>query len=273
MSGAGARFDWYEATFEVLDPVAVAQTIAERVGGSISGAKGRNGYALCAVVEVDGHVLARVFYRCKRVEEVHVEITGAACDDVVPVLREVWPDHRVSRVDSAVDFAAEFEQLDKVVLAFAEARGLKHRWFANSDGGATRYLGARSSEVQMRVYKKTEELRARYPHQAHEVPDGIVRVEITVRPNSKTKGRVSTMTPDEIFGLSKWGQAFAAEFLGIEAERVPTHFREVTDWNRLVTHLAYQYGPAIQRRAAEVGPAEVLEELAGLWGLSITVHA
>lgn len=272
MTGVGARFDWYEATFEVLDPVGVAQTLADRVGGSVSTAKGRNGYALCAVVQADDHVLARVFYRSKRVMEVHVEVTGASCDDVVPVLREFWPDHRVSRADVAVDFEASFEELDAVVLAFAEDRNLKHRLFTNSDGGATRYLGARSSEVQMRVYKKSEELRAKYPHQADEIPEGIVRVEMIVKPNSKTKGRVCAMEPDEFFGLSKWGKAFASQFLDIEAERVPTHFREVTDWTRLAAHLGMQYGPAIQRRAEEVGPAEVIEELAGIWGLSVTVN-
>lgn len=269
MGSLHARFDWYEATFDVLDPVAVAQVIAGRLGGSVGIQKGRNGYALCAVVQANDRVLARVLYRSKRVSEVHVEVTGEACDDVVPVVRELWPVHRVSRCDVALDFAADFDELDAVVLAFAEARGLKHRLFTNSDGGATRYLGARGSETQMRVYKKSEELRAKYPHQAHEVPDGIVRVELVVKVNSKMKGRLCAMEPDAMFGLSKWGRAFALEFLKVDAERVPTHFAEITDWARLSVHLGHQYGPAIRRRADEVGVEQTMEELMGAFELEL----
>jgi hypothetical protein len=201
---------------------------------------------------------------------VHLEVTGESCDDVVPILRELWPVHKVSRCDVALDFSADFEELDALVLAFAEGRGLKHRLFTNSDGGATRYVGARGSETSMRVYKKTEELRAMYPHQAHEVPDGIVRVELIVKVNSKMKGQLCAMEPESMFGLSKWGRAFALEFLKVEAERVPTHFREITDWARLSSHLGMQYGPAIRRRAHEVGRAQLIEELLGILELDGT---
>lgn len=269
MDALAARFDWYEATFEVLDPVGVAKTIADRLGGSTVVQKGRYGYALCAVVQVEDRVLARVFYRSKRVSEVHVVATGEACDDVVPVIRELWPVHGISRCDVALDFRADFDQLDRVVLAFAEDHGLKHRLFTNSDGGATRYIGGRGSETQMRVYKKTEELRQKYPHQAHEVPDGIVRVELVVKVKSTMKGRLCSMDAGAMFGLSKWGKAFALEFLGVDAERVPTHFTELTDWARLTSHLRDQYGPAIQRRVAEVGLDQMADELLGTFGFEL----
>jgi hypothetical protein len=267
MGSLQARFDWYEATFEDLDPEGVAVAIAKRLGGSVAVQKGRNGYALCAVVQADDRVIARVLYRSKRVAEVHVEVTGEACDDVVPIIRKLWSVHKVSRCDVALDFAADFDQLDVLVLAFAEGRGLKHRLFTNSDGGATRYVGARGSETSMRVYKKSEELRAMYPQQAHEVPDGIVRVELIVKVHSKMKGRLCSMEPGAMFGLSKWGRAFALEFLKVDAERVPTHFREITDWTRLVGQLVYQYGPAIQRRVSEVGREQVREELLEMFEL------
>lgn len=265
MSSPTARFDWYQATFDGLEEDQVVGALVLALGGSVTLGRGKFGYSRSATVEVNDRVIARVYSGSSRVGEVHVVVTGEACDDVVPLLRRLWPEHRVSRVDVALDFAADFEQLDARALAFAEDRGLSYRLVTNSDGGATRYLGAPSSEVRVRVYKKSEELRAKHPDQAHEVPDGIVRAEIQVRPSSRIKGRVATMEPSEVWGLGSWAPAFADTFLDLAVTAVPTHFRQSSDWSRALHWLGHQYAPAIARRAAQVGQeqarAEVLEAL------------
>jgi len=194
-----ARFDWYELTADGLDDGRVAPALALSLGGSVSRGKGRNGYAVCEVVEREDRVLAQVYGRSARAGEVHVVTTSEACDEVVPLLRRLYPEHRVSRADSSVDFASDFDSLDARALDLARERAVAHRLITDSAGGATRYLGAPSSELRVRVYRKSEELRAKHPERAHEIPDGIVRVELQARPGKRAiKERAAELTADEL---------------------------------------------------------------------------
>lgn len=267
MSGAlGARFDWYELTMDELDDERVAPALALAVGGRVTRGRGRNGYAAAWEVTRNDEVLATVYGHSARAGEVHISITGGSCDELVPVVRRLWPEHRVSRVDAAVDLVADFETVDAHAVAFAVEHGVRHSLTTNSEGGATRYLGAPTSEFKARVYKKSEELRAKHPERADEIPSGLVRYECQVRPGKRAvKEAVATMSPDDVWGLSQWGRDYAAAALGIEAERTATHFRRPTSWARALHFLAEQYAPSIERRAAEVGReaarAEVLEAL------------
>jgi len=262
-----ARFDWYEATFLTLEPALVGVQIADAVGGEITTGRGRYGYAECAAVEKDGRVLARVFTRSRMPGEVHVVVTGESCDQVVPLVRGFWPDHRVSRVDVSLDWVTSFEELDVLVEAFAEDRGMNHSLFTSSDGGATRYIGSKKSEMFARVYKKSEELRSKYPNQVEEIPDGIVRAEIVLRPKSSRKALVASLEPEQVYGMSKWGQAFALQFAGIDSERIKVGFKEVSDWQRICDTLFHQYAPSVQRQVEQVGFDQVQTDALEALGL------
>jgi hypothetical protein len=218
------------------------------------------------MVERGDDLLATVYGGSARAGEVHVVATGSAAREVAPVVRSHWPAHRVARADSALDFLADFDALDALAVAFAEARGISHRLFTNSEGGATRYLGAASSEVGLRLYKKSEQLRALHPERAGEVPDGIVRAELTVKPGKReVKDAVAGMAPADVWGLGRWSRDFAAELLSFDAVRTSTHFRRPSEWVGTVHWLGHQYGPAVQERGSthgrEVVAAEVLQAL------------
>jgi hypothetical protein len=261
-----SRFDWYEATLEGFDDIATHLAVV--LGGQLRRERGRNGYAVCTAITRGDDELVRVYEGSARLGEMHVVITGESCDELVPLFRRLWPEHRVSRADSSVDLLAEFELMDAQAVAFAEARNLSFRLVTDSNGGATRYLGAPSSEVRVRVYKKSEQLRALHPDRASEVPDGVVRVELQARPGKRdVKAAVSQMGPDQLWGLSQWGQAFALDQLGVDAERTSTHFRRPSSWSRSVFYLAQQYGPLVRERAATVGRDEALAELVEVFGL------
>ena len=261
-----ARFDWYEMTFDGHDDGREAAKLALALGGQLTPGRGRNGYAHCVNVERGDDTLARVYGRSARLGEVHIVTTSESCDEVVPLLREWWPEHRVSRADSAVDIAAEFATLDRAAVEFAESRGISFRLFSDSEGGATRYVGSRQSEVFVRVYKKSEQLRALHPERADEIPEGVVRFELVARPGKRdVKEAVGAMSADDVWGLGQWSKEFAAVFLGIDAPRVSTHFRRPSDWSRALHFLGAQYGPMTARRIEAVGVesarAEVLEAL------------
>lgn len=258
MSTLGTRFDWYEATWDgwgdTGEMLSAAGMLSVVLGGQVRKGKGHNGYSECEALVRGEDELLRVYSRSFRLGEVHIVITGESCDEVVPVFRRLWPDHRVSRADSAVDLLADFSQLDDQAVTFARGRGLSHRLITDSDGGATRYLGAPSSEVRVRVYKKSEQLRALHPERASEVPDGVVRVELQARPGKRAvKDAAALLDADGLWGMSQWGQVFASELLDFEAERVVTHFRRPSDRERALHFMMLQYGRTLREMAAELG--------------------
>lgn len=268
MSELRARFDWYEATFDEFDDGRIAPSLAVVLDAELRNERGRNGYAECVAVVRGENELVRVYGRSARIGEVHLVTTGESCDEVVPIVRRLYSQHRVSRVDSAVDLLADFDSLDSVALDFAKGRGLSHRLITDSDGGATRYLGATSSEVFTRIYKKSEQLKRLHPERASQIPEGVVRIEQQARPGKReTKERASTMTPDEVWGLSAWGRDFALQVLEFDAERVSTHFRRPSSWQRARHYLGLQYGPMVRQRAADVGREAAVAELLEVFGL------
>ncbi|WIE56338.1 hypothetical protein [Curtobacterium sp. MCBD17_003] len=264
----GARHDWYEMTFDTVDDERVPGSLALALGGVLARIKGRNGYATGWQIESDGETIATVHGHSARAGEVHVTVTSDACDRVVPTLRTLYPTHRVSRADSAVDLVADFEELDAFVLEFAEARGLTHSIIRNSEGGATRYVGSPRSETRMRLYKKTEELRQKHPESNQQVQDGICRFELVARPGKRAvKERLSHMSAEDVWGLSQWSADLASQLIGLDAERVATHFRRPTDWTRALHFLGIQYEPMMQRRIDAVGLESVRSEVLAALGL------
>lgn len=264
----GLRFDWYAATFEESrggDFVATALAVA--VGGQLSRVRGRYGYALGLAVEVGGVELALVLFGAAQGAEVHVEIPGAGCDSLVDVLRRRWPLHGVSRVDVAVDFQGDFEALDAVVLA-AVGHRVSHQLITNSEGGATRYLGAPSSDCRVRVYKKTEQLRATYGY-ALGVPDGIIRIEAQIRPGSRDKARFATLTPAQAMAYRALSRHVAAVVVPDAVTRWDgeTVHKRPSSWQQTLEGLARQYGPSLARRAEVVGAEAAGRELLEAMGL------
>ena len=266
MEGLRSRFDWYEMTFDGWDDAASSLAVALRTDSRSE--RGRNGYAECVSLVRGEDELARVYGRSARLGEVHVVVTGGSCDEVVPVVRRLWPEHRVSRADSAVDLVADFDSVDSEAVAFAKRRGLSFRLVTDSEGGATRYLGAPSSEVRCRVYKKTEQLRAVHPERASTVPDGVVRFELQVRPEKRArKEAVAALDADSLWGLSQWAQTFALDMLGVDAERTYLQFRRPSSWSRAVYFLGQHYGRLVRDRAATEGRDAVIAELVEALGL------
>lgn len=267
----GVRFDWYAATLEEFrGGDFVATVLAAAAGGSLSRVRGRYGYALALAVERDGHELALVLYGAAAGADVHVEIPGAGCDALVAVLRERWPVHGVSRVDVAMDFEGDFEELDAAVLG-AVGHRVSHQLITGSDGGATRYLGAPSSDCRVRVYRKTEQLRALYGPSV-DVPEGILRVEAQIRPGVRAKGRFASLTPAEAMSYRALSRDVAAVALpgAVTRWQGETVHKRPTSWERVLEAVSRQYGPSVARRAEVVGAEAAGQELLAALALGST---
>lgn len=255
------RFDYYQCT--IREARNVAEHLGVIFGAEKRPAAGRWGYARGSELVSDETVSATVYTGSARADETHVVISGASCDRVVPVIRNLWPRHAVSRADSALDCFADFDRLDADVLRFARDHGIKYRLVTDSDGGATRYLGAPSSTAMLRVYKKSEQLRSKLTAPAAaRVPDGVVRFELQVRPGKAAqKAATATMTADDLWGFTKWGKQFAESFLALDVERAEIAPVTPSTWSKALYWLQQQYGAQIRARAADVGTAALLAEL------------
>lgn len=268
-AGLTSRFDWYELTADGLDDGRCAPALALATGARVTAGRARNGYSHAENVTRGEDVLAVVYGGSARAGEVHIAITGLACDELVPLVRRLWPRHRVSRADVALDFLADFDELDGRLVAFADGRGLKHEVIRNSEGGATRYLGARSSETRTRCYRKSEQLIALHPERADEIPRGVVRLELQARPGKRAiREAVALLEPDEVWGIGEWSQLLAQEVLALNPPRTVTHFRRPSDWSRSLHFLGLQYGPLVQARALDVGLAQAQAEVLAALGIS-----
>lgn len=262
MGDTTSRFDWYSATLENLDDLRVAQNLAISLRGVVTFRKGLHGYSRGWSIERGKEKLVNVFGGSSREGEVHVQASSESCDEVVPLLRKLWPEHRVSRVDSAVDFFGDFDQLRAYAKSFAKERGLAWNEVTNSDGGATIYIGSRNSERFFRLYKKSEQLRALHPERASEIPAGVLRAELELKPSKReAKERVAVMSAEDIWGLSKWTKDLAESLLSLAPERTKLRFSQTSDWNRSLHYLGLQYAPMIAKRLQTHAPEDVFEEL------------
>ena len=115
----------------------------------------------------------------------------------------------------------------------------------------------------VRVYKKTEQLRSKLiAPDAAKVPDGVVRFEMQVRPGKAAdKAAAATVTPDGLWGHTRWGAKFASAFLGMSLQRAKIGPVERSTYERALYWLNEQYGPQIRARAQDVGTAAALAEL------------
>lgn len=270
------RFDWYQATVDNADDGRIPSMLALATGAKLVTGRGRNGYAVNTQLVRGDELVAEVLGHSARVGEAHIVVTSESCDEVVPLIREHYPTHRVSRADSAVDFlGVDFAALDPQLVAFATGqdsngrqRNLSSMLITDSDGGSTRYLGSPRSEVRVRVYKKTEQLRSQNRHLAHTIPDGIVRFELVMRPGKReVKEKVAQMAAADLWGCAQWSQDLASEVMNLDAERTSTHFRRPSKWSRMLHYLGVQYGPAIAEHIAEFGLAQTRLEVEQVLGL------
>ena len=194
---------------------------------------------------------------------------GDTCQPIVDELRSVLPDHKVSRVDVAVDFDYEgaFKDLEGIALKVA----LEHKPKPLSTAvggdhyqlqGRTSYFGSRTSTHFVRVYEKGYEQRAKGIN-----PDASLswsRLEIECKPSKKGDARkqAATLSPDQVAHSCSWTSDIS-RFLGsTSAESVRLTSRRVnSEFISTMYHMAKQYGPGIRKavRSGEVTSQEMLE--------------
>lgn len=263
------RLDWYQATIPE-NPVVLIDTLRNTIGegGAVQQGRGKNNYHQSAVIrDRAGHNVATVLFGGPNGHP-NVMASGEATEPFVGLVRESWPCHRVTRFDSAEDFCApgSFDELETVCRGVAKDLGVKG-WAIVPDDvseGRTYYLGSKSSDVTVRLYDKTAEVRKSLPVHRHiEVPDNWSRLEVQVRPRKEWKSYAAQCSPEQAWGFASWTTELASRAMALEVDRIMMQAGRETDWERRHRAFLKQYGNHLREMYADLGSWECVGKTVG----------
>ena len=192
----------------------------------------------------------------------HIIFTSREAIEGANFLRTYYPNHKVSRFDSAMDWYCEgaWDLLSETALQVAREFNISVQHvgdFERGEKGRTLYLGSKSSPVFVCLYEKGK--------QPDWLPMGYtdwVRLEVRVRPSSKSKKECATITPPEVFGCARWTQEL---FKRLTTRSVPRFnvgtIHKPSDDDRAFQALVKQYGALIVRQCITSGSDAFVKRL------------
>ena len=261
------RWDWYQATVPAASDRVIAALVAGYPGAEVHQGRGLHGFAYRSDLQAGGDTVATVLHGGSNPMP-NAWASGELAPRFAGVLRDVFPQHRVTRFDACQDFEEPgvFDRLSKMVLSFADAHKLKvsHAgdWHRGQDG-RTLYLGSRSSPVLARLYEKGIQQREAAQTLGEPVRADWVRLELRVRPEGPAREVCATMQPEQAWGLSRWSPQLLRAVMATEVRRVSMHNSRVPDAHLSFHHMVGQYANVLNFMRAEAGGWREIGELIG----------
>ena len=259
------KFDWYQATVPAM-PEAMVKMLRDNLpeGHVRTDGKGSNSFKHLAMLHhPEGEMYCTVQHGGVNPHP-NVTATGDHAPALATLLRDLVPDHRISRLDVAVDFRGDTAFDDSIRLLGRVSRKYRVKGFKllaeDPDDGSTYYLGAKKSDIRLRCYEKGKELFAKTGDPVWRNLFDWVRMELQVRPKKDFKSRSATMEPEAFWGCSPWTRAIASGVFDMSPEPVSIKPTRIADHERAMRFLVAQYGPTIRRQVEKVGGWDAFTE-------------
>lgn len=255
-------WDWYSATLdETVSGADAVESMRVALGGEIRKSSGRHGYGVRDEVMAGRRTVVAVSHGGGQARAL-VEVSGGDAVRVAPLVRKLWPAHRVTRVDSALDWddPSAFAEVSGMALSVARAMGISTSvagdWL-DEKGGRTLYVGGTSSVTRLRVYEKGKQLpQAERPFW--------VRAELQVRPERvPNKLRFAQLDAAEVWGASPWALRVAELVTTASVQPLSMRAHIEADDARARATLLRQYGGVIRRWCEEYGDWETFGLMLG----------
>lgn len=251
------KFDWYQASIPDVSPAVLMAKIARsEYFGEWVESRPTKGYDIGAQFVIGGNVLYRINHGGINAEfGANILGSGGSAPKLAQVVREHFPMHRVSRLDSCEDFhhADVYDYLRKKALRIAKEMRVQCREIvkplAESDDGRTLYLGSQTSAVSMRIYEKGKQLGC---------GSDWVRAELQVRPQKEIKSFAAGMSPLEVWSLAKWSHAMAVQMGNSGLQRADVQIFQKSDQERAYRFMLKQYGRMLKLKHDDHGSWEAL---------------
>lgn len=171
-------------------------------------------------------------------------------------VRTVYPSHRVSRIDVAVDFdeVGGFDRVRALLDPIARQRNVDLLFMGDPDpaskAGRTMYYGSPTSDVRICLYEKG--LReARTGSQT--ASEGWTRLELRVRPRKERKAIAARSTASELWGFSKWSAEVSEKVLHQIVPFTPDPSLRRSASENAINHMMRQYGARIAEYISQHG--------------------
>jgi DNA relaxase NicK len=251
------KFDWYQASI----PEAHHSTVMEAISGlnyygDWEQTRPLKGYTESAQFVLGGQSLCRINFGGQNEQYgPNILASGSGAPKIAEVVRKNFPNHRVSRVDSCEDYYHKdiYEYLRKKALKIAKEQGVYVREIVkpldDCDDGRTLYLGSDSSAVRLRLYEKGKQLGQRQDW---------VRAEVQLRPQKDVKAIAAALSPQQIWGMSKWSHALAVQMGHEELKRVDVQIYQPSDHQRAYAFMLKQYRKVFEQMRVTHGSPETV---------------
>lgn len=245
-------------------PERVGHLLERRLGGVFQACKPLLGYQAGFELMRDGSRVCHLLYGGNGGRP-HVRAQGEDSHELAMAIRELWPDaHWVTRADAAQDFddgEGTWEKLAEAGRRFAEEYSLntdqRGDWLRDDVKGLGRtlYIGSPRSPFYVRIYEKGKQVNKYMAEQGGtaRMSETLVRVECEAKPGKLAREKAASMSPEELWGLSNWGQVFCLDVFGVVVEKVNTWKREASDLDITLGWMRHQYGDTLQQKREELG--------------------
>jgi len=251
------RFDWYQASIPNVDPQAVMEALSKvDYYGDWEQSRPMRNYNSAAEFVVGNETRFKINFGGQNEEHGPNVVGSGECAQVLAdVVREHFPAHRVSRLDSCQDYfhADAYDYLRTLALKIGKQHKVQCREIVKplteSDDGRTLYLGSQTSAVSMRIYEKGKQLQR---------DDEWVRAELQVRPQKEQKALMAMLNPTEVWGLSKWSHEMGVQLGKRDLQRVEAQVYQPSDHDRAYRWMLRQYSKVLEQMLASHGSPEAV---------------
>lgn len=252
------KFDWYQGTLDENNP---SSSLLKELQNSFDLSSwvhggGYQGYTHSIKLTRGMRNILLIAYGGN--DGVHIRCSGEDSEIVARIMRAHYVTHKVSRIDSCMDFEEEnlFNTMAKEMMDFANAKkpqplkiSMAGDW--SNGKGRTLYIGSRQSQIFIRLYEKGYETSSKLGIEV-ERPDW-VRLEVEYKPQKEKPRRFAqSFKPDDIFRLSYLPDLMG--YMNIEVgDAITTYNKTYSDEQRAWTFLLRQYGRTIANRVKSEG--------------------
>lgn len=250
------RFDWYQASISASEDDVISELV-EAFHADMRPCRGIPQYDRSLSLHRTQHLetLCEISYGGNNGAHPHVKATGETAHPVATAIKTLWPVHSVSRVDSCYDFVGEnlYDQIRPILDQCHHELGVFRNEMGFPENGRTFYLGSPKSPVRLRCYEKDKELIAKgQPY----VP-GHLRLELQVRPRTAEKTRYASLTPEALWGCTRWSRNVLSRVLALKPEPIKQVPKMKKTAENKLAYVFGQYAHTLQ----EVGEERAIELL------------
>lgn len=255
------KFDWYQASVPVTSEAIHQQLLASMPGGTVV-ADGKGMYSFTNAKHYglpDGEIAVTMMHGGVNPHP-NVKASGDFSPSLAQLIRHYWPQHRVSRLDVAIDMRGDgvFDQVVRIMSAVGREFRLRgNKWLPDDlDEGSTYYLGGEQSALRVRCYEKGKQLFKLTGDPCWRELFDWTRLELQVRPEKAFKSTAASMPPEAFWGCSTWTRDLAAHTLALNPAPVEMKPARLADHERAMRYAVQQYGPTFLRQISKLGSWE-----------------